>query len=96
MILRYFADLRAGALQEAGKVLAGVDAEAYQHQRAKQRQQRLFAGHHHHCRLAELVYGIQRDEATQILHNFNRPAERHRADVGGPEEIAVGGFVDLF
>ena len=96
MILSHLANPRAGALKEAGKVAARIDTEAHQHQRAKQREQRLFAGQHHDAGLAELVDGIKRDQTTQILHHFQRPGEANWADVRGPEQIAVGCFVNLF
>jgi hypothetical protein len=52
---------------------ARVNAEAHQNQRAKQREQRLFAGEHHHAGFAQLAEGIQRDQAAQILDDFKRP-----------------------
>ncbi len=52
---------------------ARVNAEADQDQRAQQREDRLFAGQHHHAGLSELAEGVQRNQAAQILNNINRP-----------------------
>ncbi|MNC19392.1 hypothetical protein D3C81_2070920 [compost metagenome] len=81
MILRHFPHFGAGALQESRKVAARADTEAYQDQRSKQRQQRLFAGQHHDGGAAKLAERVHRYQSTQILHDLNRPTEAYRADV---------------
>ena len=77
-------------------MFTGADAEAHQQQRSEEREQRLTAGEHHHGGLAELTEGVERNQPAQVLHNFNRPTEVDRPHVGGPEQIAVSGFIHLF
>ena len=75
---------------------ARVNAEANQNQRPQQRENGLFAGEHHHAGLSQLAEGVQRNQASQVLDNLNRPREGHRAHVGRPEEITVRSLVHLF
>ena len=96
MVLGNFAHTGAGTFQKTREVFTRADAEANQQQGAKQREQRLAAGEHHHAGFAELAERVERDQAAQVLHDFNRPTEIDRPHVGGPEQVAVGRFVDLF
>ena len=61
----------------------------------KQRQQGLFAGKHHRAGFAQFADGIGRSGAADPGRS---PAamKADGADVRSPEQIAVGGFVDLF
>ena len=96
MILSHFADFRRRTFKKTGEIAARVNTATDQNQRAKQRQNCLFAGQHHHTGFAQLTEGVQRNETTQILGDFQRPGDGHRAHVRGPEQIAVRCFVHLF
>ena len=96
VILGDFPHPGAGALKEAGEMAPRADAKANQQQGGKQRQQGLFAGKHHRAGFTQFADGIQGDQAPQILDDLQRPGEADGADVRSPEQIAVGGFVDLF